>query len=183
MPPTTEYKIHETEIPGLLEIDISLIEDARGFFQEKFQKEKLVAAGFPKDFIPVQHNISYSKEAGVTRGLHAEPWDKYITVITGKVYAVFVDLRGWESFGKVVSIEIDNRKAVFLPKGVANSYQTLVPDVHYSYLVNAHWSPVAKYVAINLGDPILKIDWPISLEQAIISEKDQKNPMLKEINL
>jgi dTDP-4-dehydrorhamnose 3,5-epimerase len=179
---TTEFKIKQTEIPGLLEIDISAVEDERGYFQEKFQKEKLVAAGFPEDFTPVQHNISFSKAAGITRGIHAEPWDKYITVISGKVHAVFVDLRPGSSFGKKVSIVMDHKKAVYVPRGVGNSYQTL-EETHYSYLVNEHWSPDGKYLSVNLADGDLAIDWPINLSQSIISDKDKANPMLKDIKI
>ena len=181
MEKTTEFKIKPTAIPGLLEIDISLIEDARGYFQEKFQKEKLVAAGFPEDFIPVQHNISYNKETGTTRGIHAEPWDKYIVAINGKVHAVFVDLRSGDNFGKKVAIIMDENKAAFVPQGVGNSYQTLEPNVRYSYLVNKHWSPEGIYKAVNIADPDLNINWPISLDKAIISDKDRKHPMLKNI--
>lgn len=174
---TTEFKIRKTAIPGLLEIDISLIEDARGFFQEKFQKEKLVAVGFPESFVPVQQNIAYNKEKGTTRGIHAEPWDKYISVVKGRIFAAFVDLR-LENFGKVVTIEVDLKKAVFVPNGVANSYQTLEPDTYYSYLVNGHWSKDKEYKSVNLADPKLAINWPIPLDQAIISEKDRNNPYL-----
>jgi dTDP-4-dehydrorhamnose 3,5-epimerase len=181
MPNTTEFKITTTEIPGLLLINISQIADDRGYFQEKYQKEKLVAAGFPSDFVPVQQNISFNKEAGVTRGFHAEPWDKFISVVAGKVFAAFVDLRPGVSFGNKVTIEVDEGVAVFVPRGIANSYQTLVANVYYSYLVNAHWSAEALYQAVNLADPDLNIAWPISLDKAIISEKDKQNPLLKDI--
>ncbi len=178
---TTEFKIKETAIPGLLEIDISQIEDERGYFQEKFQKEKLVAAGLPSDFNPIQQNISYNKQAGVTRGIHAEPWDKYITIITGKIFTAFVDLRAGAKFGQVVTMEISPTKAVYIPRGVGNSYQVLEPETYYSYLVNAHWSPNSEYKAVNVADSDLKITWPISLDKAIISDKDRANPMLKDL--
>lgn len=178
---TTEFKIKETEIPGLLEIDISLLEDERGYFQEKFQQAKLVSAGFPKDFMPVQQSVSYNKESGVTRGMHAEPWEKYISVISGKAFGAYVDLRPGKNFGKFVTVQLNPTKAVFLPRGVANAFQTLTPDVYYSYLVNAHWSPGGKYQSVNLKDPEINIDWPINLNDAIISDKDLKNPMLKDI--
>jgi dTDP-4-dehydrorhamnose 3,5-epimerase len=178
MPATTEYKIKETIIPGLLEIDITKIEDPRGYFQEKFQREKLFALGFPPDFQMVQQNISYNKQTGVLRGIHAEPWDKFVSIIKGKVFAAWVDLRK-ESFGKVYTTIIDENKAVFVPRGVANSYQTLEPDVYYSYLVNDHWSPDKIYKAVNPMDPALQINWPI--EESIISDKDKKNPMLSEV--
>lgn len=176
----TEFKIRQTGISGLLEIDISMIEDARGWFQEKFQKEKLVTLGFPKNFVPVQQNVAYNPEVGVTRGLHAEPWDKYVSVIAGEVYAVFVDLRK-NNFGKKVAIVVDPAKAVFVPRGVANSYQTLEAYTYYSYLVNDYWTPSAVYKSVNLADPDLNIDWPIGLDKAIISDKDKKHPMLKEV--
>lgn len=180
---TTQFSVKKTIIPGLLEIDISLMEDARGYFQEKFQKEKLVALGFPENFVPVQQNISYNREVGVTRGLHSEPWEKYLEVISGSVYGVFVDLRRGENFGKKHEVVIDQNKAVFVPIGVANSYQTLEADTYYSYLVNAHWSAEMsdKYKSINLADPKLNIGWPISLDKAIISDKDKAHPMLKDI--
>src|SRR3989344_4852255 len=178
---TTEFKISQTEIPGLLEIDISLVEDARGWFQEKFQKEKLAAAGLPESFVPVQQNISFNREVGVTRGLHAEPWEKYISIVVGKAYAVFVDLRPGPNFGKKAVIVIDETKAVFVPRGVANSYQTLEENTYYSYLVNDFWSADKKYQSLNMADPDLKIKWPIALGKASISDKDRANPMLKDL--
>jgi dTDP-4-dehydrorhamnose 3,5-epimerase len=181
MPNTTEFIIRG--IPGLLEIDITLLEDPRGWFQEKFQRDKLVSAGFPHDFVPVQHNISYNKEVGVTRGFHAEPWRKYVSVVSGKVHAVFVDLRQGPSFGRKMEIVIDPKKAVFIPKGVANSFQTLEPHTFYTYLVDGHWSPdsLDKYRFVNLADPNLSVSWPIPLERAIISEKDKNHPFLRDV--
>src|SRR3954469_12454295 len=117
--PTTEFTAHKTDIPGLLIFDVTYVGDDRGYFQEKFQKAKLVAAGLPENFNVVQNSLSYNKEAGVTRGLHAEPWDKYISVVTGKVFCAYVDLRKGPSFGKMVTVELTPTKAVFLPEGVA----------------------------------------------------------------
>jgi dTDP-4-dehydrorhamnose 3,5-epimerase len=68
-----------------------------------------------------------------------------------------------------------------VPRGVANSYQTLEDNVTYTYLVNEHWSVDAKYAAVNLFDTELKIDWPIAQEQAIVSDKDKNNPLLKDV--
>jgi dTDP-4-dehydrorhamnose 3,5-epimerase len=179
---TTEFKIKQTEIPGLLEIEITKLEDPRGWFQEKFQQQKLVDQGFPANFLPVQQNISFNKEVGVTRGIHAEPWEKYIGVITGKIHAVYVDLRK-DNFGKKVEIVVDENRAVFIPRGVANSFQTLTANTFYSYLVNDHWAEGQddNYKFINLSDPVLAINWPIALDKAIISEKDKNHPMLSDI--
>jgi dTDP-4-dehydrorhamnose 3,5-epimerase len=68
-----------------------------------------------------------------------------------------------------------------VPRGVANSYQTLEDNVTYTYLVNAHWSADAKYTFVNLFDPELNIAWPIPKEQAICSEKDSQHSLLKDV--
>jgi dTDP-4-dehydrorhamnose 3,5-epimerase len=177
---TTEIHGHTTDIPGLLIFDVTSIDDERGYFQEKYQKAKLVEAGMPEAFNVVQNSLSYNKDAGVTRGFHAEPWDKYISVVTGKVFAAYIDLRKGDTFGKVVTVEITPNKAVFLPQGVANSFQTLEPDTHYLYSVNSHWSAdnYDKYCFVNLADPVLAVQWPISLQNAVISDRDRNHPML-----
>lgn len=181
---TTEFTARETEIPGLLIFDVTSVGDERGYFQEKFQKAKLVAAGLPEAFNVVQNSLSYNKEAGVTRGFHAEPWDKYISVVTGKVFAAYLDLRKGDTFGKVVTVEITPNVAVFLPQGVANSFQTLEPDTYYLYSVNAHWSAdnYDKYCFVNLADSQAGVTWPIALDQAIMSDRDKAHPMLSEVS-
>lgn len=179
---TTEFTAHKTDIPGLIIFDVTSIGDERGWFQEKYQKAKLVQAGMPADFNVAQTNVSYNKEPGVIRGFHAEPWDKYISVAAGKVFCAYVDLRRGESFGKVVTVELDNSKAIFLPKGVANGFQTL-SETYYIYSVNDHWSQenYDKYTFVNLGDPDIGINWPIPLEKSTMSERDRNHPMIKDI--
>lgn len=181
--PTTEFTAHETEIPGLIIFDVTSIEDDRGYFQEKYQKAKLVASGMPESFQLVQTNISYNKIKGVARGLHAEPWYKYISVANGKVFVAYVDLRKGSNFGKIVTAEVDKNKAIFIPIGVANSFQTLTDDTYYLYSVSAHWSQELydKYVSLNMADPVLGIAWPIAMDEAVVSERDRNHPMLKDI--
>lgn len=168
------------EIPGMFVVDLVLHGDERGWFKENYQKAKLETLGLPA-FEIVQNNFSYNAEKGATRGLHAEPWEKYISMAHGKVFGAWVDLRKGDNFGKTVSMEITPEVAIFLPRGVANGYQALEDDVTYTYLVNADWSPDAKYAAVNLFDPELGISWPISKDQAIVSEKDQNNPLLADV--
>lgn len=176
-----ELTINETSIPGLLKIDLVLHGDERGWFKESFQQEKLVNLGFPADFNGVQNNVSSNVEAGVTRGVHAEPWNKYITLTRGMVHVAIVDLRKGDTFGTVEELTLTPAQAIFVPKGCGNSYQTLTPDVEYSYLVDAHWSPDAQYTFVNLADPTLNIGWPIPLDQAILSEKDKNHPLLQNV--
>lgn len=175
-----ELQVTESAIPGLYVINLVLHGDNRGWFKENYQKAKMEALGLPA-FEVVQNNFSYNEEKGVTRGLHAEPWEKYITVANGKVFGAWVDLRKGPSFGKTCTIEITPDIAVFVPRGVANGYQTLEEKVTYTYLVNEHWSPEAKYTFVNLFDPEIDIKWPINKSEAITSEKDDNHAMLKDV--
>lgn len=175
-----ELAVRETNIPGFYEIDLPVHGDNRGWFKENYQKEKMEALGLPL-FDIVQNNISYNEEVGVTRGLHAEPWEKFISVAHGRVFGAWVDLRAGDSFGQTYTTEITPEKAVFVPRGVANGYQTLEPHVAYTYLVNNHWSPETEYTFVNLFDPALSIDWPIDQSDAILSDKDNAHPLLKDV--
>ena len=177
---SNELKVTETAIPGFYEIDLPVHGDNRGWFKENYQREKLEALGLPH-FEIVQNNFSYNVEKGVTRGLHMEPWVKFISVANGSVFGAWVDLRKGPGFGKTLTIEINPGKAVFVPLGVANGYQTLTENVTYTYLVNAHWSPEAKYTFVNAFDPALGIDWPIPKDEAIVSDKDAAHPLLVDV--
>lgn len=173
-----ELKSYETSISGLIVFDLPVHGDSRGWFKENWQREKMLAIGLP-DFGPVQNNFSFNDNKGVARGIHAEPWDKYISLGFGRIFGVWVDIReGSPTYGQVYTTEIDPTKAIFVPAGVANGYQTLEDNTVYSYLVNDHWSPDAEYSFVNLADNSLGIDWPIPLAESEISEKDKNHPML-----
>jgi dTDP-4-dehydrorhamnose 3,5-epimerase len=177
-----DLAVRDTIIPGLYEIELVVHHDPRGWFRETYHRAKLLAEGLP-EFEPVQANVSFNAEAGVTRGIHAEPWDKYISLATGLVFVAIVDLRPGNTFGQLETFELTEGRALFVPRGCGNSYQTLAPNTAYSYLVNDHWSPeaVAKYTYVNLFDPDLAIAWPIPREQAIISDKDAAHPWLRDL--
>ncbi|MFS2280413.1 dTDP-4-dehydrorhamnose reductase [Microbacterium sp. OR21] len=170
----------ETPIPGLVVLDLPVHGDSRGWFKENWQREKMTAAGLP-DFGPVQNNISFNDAVGTTRGIHAEPWDKYVSVATGRIFGAWVDLREGPTFGTVFTTELDPSKAIFVPRGVGNSYQTLEPDTAYVYLVNDHWSPDAEYAFLNLADETAAVDWPIPLAEVEISDKDKNHPRLAQV--
>jgi dTDP-4-dehydrorhamnose 3,5-epimerase len=170
-----------TPIPGLVVFDLPVHGDSRGWFKENWQREKMTALGLP-DFGPVQNNISFNDAVGTTRGIHAEPWDKWVSVATGRIFGAWVDLREGPSFGTVFTAELDPSRAIFVPRGVGNAYQTLEPDTAYVYLVNDHWSPDAEYSFLNLADETAGIQWPIRLADAEISEKDRVHPRLAEVS-
>ena len=177
-----ELKATQTNIPGLVVFDLPVHGDNRGWFKENWQRAKMTEIGLP-DFGPVQNNISFNTMRGVTRGIHAEPWDKYISIATGEVFGAWVDLRPGKSCGEVFTTRLDPSRAIFVPRGVGNSFQTLVDGTAYTYLVNAHWSMEQKktYTFVNLADPELNIQWPIPLEETERSEADLNHPMLKDV--
>lgn len=170
-----------TPIPGLVVFDLPVHGDSRGWFKENWQREKMTALGLP-DFGPVQNNISFNDAVGTTRGIHAEPWDKWVSVATGRIFGAWVDLREGPSFGAVFTAELDPSRAIFVPRGVGNAYQTLEPDTAYVYLVNDHWSPDAEYSFLNLADESAGVPWPIDLADAEVSEKDRAHPRLAEVS-
>lgn len=174
--------VNQTAIPGLLILDLPVHGDARGWFKENWQREKMTRLGLP-DFTPVQHNISFNARRGVTRGIHAEPWDKYISVATGRIFAAWVDLREGPSFGAVVTAELGPETAVFVPRGVGNAYQTLEDHTSYVYLVTEHWSEAAQagYTFLNLADETVAIPWPIPLGETARSEQDLVHPRLRDV--
>lgn len=178
--PETLPSLETTPIPGLVVVRLDRRDDDRGFFKENWQRQKMLAIGLP-DFGPVQNNVSFNSERGVTRGIHTEPWDKFISLATGRIFGAWVDMREGETFGATFSLEMDTSVAVFVPRGVGNSYQTLEDATAYTYLVNEHWRPSVAYPALALDDPTVAIEWPIPLTEAIISEKDQNNPQLTDV--
>jgi len=177
-----DLRIEMTAVPGLLMVHLPVHSDHRGWFKENWQREHMVELGLP-DFAPVQNNVSYNVRRGVTRGIHAEPWDKMVSVVTGRIFGAWVDLREGECFGRVVTLEMGPETAVFVPRGVGNSYQTLEDSTSYSYLVNDHWSPDFRdsYTFVNLADSGLAISWPITLEDADVAEADRSHPALADV--
>lgn len=171
--------VKKTSIPGLLILERPMFSDERGFFKEIFHLDELEES-LGKEFKPVQANHSQSLK-GVLRGLHAENWNKLVYPLTGTVFVAIADIRtDSETFGKVETFTIDdsNRIALFIPKGLANSFCVIEGIANYLYLVDAYYDGTDTR-AIAYNDPDLKIEWPI--ENPIISERDQENPNLKEM--
>lgn len=176
-----QLTVTATPIPGLMVFELPVFGDARGWFKENWQREKMMRLGLP-DFGPVQNNVSFNDEVGTTRGIHAEPWDKWVSVATGRIFGAWVDLREGPTFGTAFTTELDPSRAIFVPRGVGNSYQTLEPNTAYTYLVNDHWSPDASYSFLNLADETVAIDWPVPLSEAEVSTKDRNHPRISEVS-
>ena len=182
MTPVAPLSVTPTPIDGLLVVTLDVRADNRGWFKENWQRVKMTELGVP-DFSPVQNNVSFNTAAGATRGIHAEPWDKLVSLARGRIFGAWVDLRPGPGFGSSFALEMGPETAVFVPRGVGNAFQTLVDETVYSYLVNDHWSPAAKqsYTFLNLADETVAIGWPIPLDQAELSDADRAHPRLADV--
>ncbi len=172
-------KIIETPIPGLLIIEPRVFADERGYFFESYNQNKFAENGLISSF--VQDNESKSHR-GVLRGLHYQlaPYGqtKLIRVVRGTVYDVAVDLReGSPAFGQWFGLEVSatNKKQFYIPKGFAHGFSVLSDYAIFSYKCDEFYTPSADR-GIRLDDPALAIDWKISPEEAVISEKDRILP-------
>lgn len=177
--------VRKTKFDGMLVFDLNVFKDTRGSFTEVWQTEAMQELGLPA-VNPKQLGISRSKR-GTIRAIHAEPYDKIIHVIQGRIFVAMVDLRkDSATFAQVDSFELDNKQMLFIPNGVGNSFQAISDeDVIYCYCVTGVWSAEkaysGQYIAVNYADPDLNIAWPISKDAQIVSLKDQQNPMMREL--
>ena len=172
--------VHATTLPGVLRVELDVHGDSRGWFKESYQAAKLTELGLPRMDV-VQNNVSFNAKAGVTRGIHAEPWDKYVSPAHGRVFCAIVDLRAGDGFGAVETFELGTADGLYVPRGLGNSFCTLAPDTVYNYLVTDHWSPESSYTFVNLFDPTLAIDWPVAREEMVLSDKDLEHPLLADV--
>lgn len=180
-------KFLRTDIPDVVRIEPTLFGDHRGYFTETFRQDKLEEfLGFQLGFC--QDNESKS-EFGVLRGLHFQlpPFSqsKLVRVTEGKVLDVAVDIRkGSPTFGKYVAEELssENRLQLFVPRGFAHGFVVLSDSAVFNYKVDNYYNPQADR-GLAFDDPALGIDWFLQLDQLKLSEKDKKQPLLKDADL
>ena len=175
--------IKETLLQDVYILEPAVFHDKRGFFMESYNKRILEQLGIHVDFI--QDNHSFSKNAGIIRGLHYQlnpkAQTKLVRVSTGAIFDVIVDIRkNSVTFGKWVSVILseENKRQVLVPKGFAHGFCTLVPNTNVIYKVDEYYDPEFDR-GILWNDPDIGIDWPIS--SPILSDKDSKLPLLKNI--
>ncbi len=174
-----------TEIPDVKLVRPTRHNDHRGFFSEVWSRDSFVKAGIAIDF--VQDNHSRSNERGTLRGLHFQkpPFaqTKLIRVLRGSIFDVAVDLRvGSPTQGRYVAIELtaEDWQQIFIPKGFAHGFLTLEPNTEVFYKVDAPYTP-GYDEGIAWNDPDLSIQWPANIRDVIMSEKDRRQPALRNI--
>lgn len=179
-----EGNVYKTSIDGLLYYDRKLLGDDRGFFSE--------AAHIPViqkisgiEFSVKQVNHARSQK-NVVRGIHAEDWNKFVFLASGKAFCAIADLRPDSSTYKKVETFMLGFDAgslhggLFIPRGLGNSVAVLEGPLDYIYFVDKLYSErdPSGDTAISLFDPQLAIEWPIPREEMIISERDQNAVIL-----
>ena len=177
-------EIIKTDIEGVIIIKPQIFKDSRGYFFESFSQREFNEKVTPIQF--VQDNESCSSY-GVMRGLHFQkpPYSqsKLVRCVKGSVLDVAIDIRkGSPTYGKHVAIELsaENHLQFFIPKGFAHGYAVLSKEAIFQYKCDEFYTPQSEG-GIQLMDESLGINWPISADDAILSDKDKKYPKLSEI--
>lgn len=178
-------QIVDTEIKDVKILYPKKHEDNRGFFSETYNYKNLENFGIDTNF--VQDNHSLSLEKGVIRGLHyqTEPFsqDKLVRAVNGSIFDVAVDLRkNSKTFGQHVSATITSKdwNQILVPKGFAHGFCVLEDNTEIIYKVSNYYAPECDK-GILWNDPDLNIDWPITLNSVILSEKDKNQPFFSKI--
>lgn len=181
----SELDVHQTKLPGMLLFDLNKFDDPRGSFTEIWQTETMQKLGLPK-FKPKQLGVSRSKK-GTIRAIHAEPYAKILSPLTGRIFVAMVDLRtDSTTFGTVDSFELTPTQMLYVPSGIGNAFQAVSDeDVLYCYCVSDVWSPEKAYsggyMAVHYADPDLAIAWPVLDGKEIVSIKDRQNKTMREL--
>jgi dTDP-4-dehydrorhamnose 3,5-epimerase len=175
-------KIERLEIADMLLLTPTRHGDPRGFFSETFRADAFAAHGIEATF--VQDNHVFSTPKGVLRGLHFQipphAQGKIVRCTRGAILDVGVDIRaGSPTYGRHAAVELSatNWQQLWLPPGFAHGYVTLQYDCEVVYKVTDYYAPDCDR-GIAWDDPDLGIDWRISAEDVVLSDKDRKHPRL-----
>ncbi len=180
------FKFTTTKIKDVIIIEPKKFGDHRGYFMETYSKEHFYNGGVEVEF--VQDNQSKSKK-GVLRGLHFQTENtqgKLVRVISGEVYDVAVDLRkDSKTYGEWVGILLtgENNKQFYVPEGFAHGFLVLSEMAEFVYKCTDYYNAEADG-GVLWNDPEIGIEWPLEgIEEVLLSEKDQVQPLLKDLKV
>lgn len=175
----------KTDIEGVVILEPRVFNDSRGYFFESYNKKTFDSEVCPVEF--VQDNESCSSR-GVMRGLHFQrpphAQAKLVRCVRGAVLDVAVDIRkGSPTFGKYVSCLLteENHRQFFIPRGFAHGFAVISDTAIFQYKCDNYYAPEADG-GISILDPSLGIDWGFPFEEATLSDKDKKHPLLKDFD-
>ena len=178
-------QIIPTAIPEVKEVRPVRHGDARGFFSEIFRDDALRRHGIEMAF--VQENHSLSVDRGVIRGLHFQippmAQAKLVRAAAGAILDIAVDIRtGSPTYGRHVAVVLSAAEGnqLFVPEGFAHGFCTVEPNTEVIYKVNRYYSPEHDR-GMRWNDPALGIAWPVGEAEAVLSDKDRRQPVLAEL--
>jgi dTDP-4-dehydrorhamnose 3,5-epimerase len=173
--------VRETNLPGLRIIEPRIFADARGWFMETYQSERLATAGIADAFVQDNHSFSHR---GVLRGLHYQiqhPQGKLVRVVRGAIFDVAVDLRRHSAtFGRWFGTEIsaENRLQLYVPAGFAHGFLALSDTAEVTYKCTELYHPEHERTLL-WNDPAIGITWP-HVQAPMLSDKDRLGKLLIE---
>lgn len=177
--------VERLAIPDVLVLTPKRFADDRGYFCETWNARTFRMLGLDVAF--VQDNESLSRPKGTVRGLHFQTpphaQGKLVRVLAGAIRDVAVDLRrSSPTFGKHVAVDIDAEggRMVWVPRGFAHGFATLVPDTRVAYKVDDFYDRGCDR-GLAFDDPALGIDWGIDPATATLSPKDREHPILADL--
>jgi len=169
---------------GALVIAPPRFHDPRGIFTVPFESTAAAELGLPERFVQDNHSVSY--EAGTIRGVHLQlpPHEqgKLVRVLRGRIFDVVVDLRPDSvTVGQAATVELsaEGGEMLWVPRGLGHAFCTLEPDTEVFYKVDTPYRPDAE-LSVAWDDPALGVDWPVTADQAVVSDKDQHGVKLSE---
>lgn len=176
-----QMNVIQTSIDGVVIIEPHVFNDSRGYFFESFNQREFEEKVCKTIFVQDNESKSFY---GVIRGLHFQKpplaQSKLVRVVKGAVLDVAVDIRkGSPTFGQHVAVELteENHRQFFIPRGFAHGFSVLSEEVVFQYKCDNFYAPQYEGT-VAWNDPDLGIDWRIPIDKAVLSEKDQKTPIL-----
>ena len=170
-----------TELPGVIVVEPLVHRDARGFFLEVYHEPRYREAGITTRFVQDNHSLS---RRGTLRGLHGQsprPQGKLVRVIEGEIWDVAVDVRiGSPRFGQhfAAVLSAENFRQIYVPPGVIHGFCVLSEVAQVEYKCTEVYDPQADF-CVRWNDPELAVPWPIA--EPVLSEKDARAPLLREV--
>jgi len=171
--------VHETKIEGLLILEPQVFEDKRGYFFESFNNQKMPDS--MNNTLWVQDNESKSRR-GVLRGMHYQQGKhaqaKLVRAVVGEIYDFAVDLRvGSNTYGQSVGVLLNdqNKRQFYVPRGFAHGFVVLSDMAIFSYKCDNYYNKASEG-GIRYDDPTLNLNWPINIDEVVVSDKDAELP-------